>query len=290
MEANLSKMISGLSLDCSNVNKTYAMKPGHEYPGHWPHVVAWMVVCGIVFTNLVASIPDIIEMLKEWYSSYRVFSGEIADAAKYQEGNHLLSKDSDTNQENSKMKTIIQCCSLVHNWTIMLNTENPPITIGCLHGLRCLAMSTVVLSHSLDFAVPNSCNYTWSLNVVNNLGKQWGKSAVVTFFVMSSCLFTKSLLKMLDRDQGNGITFLRRIPKLYISRYLRLVVVVAVYVLVYQCYPQIMDFRFGAWESSCRQYWWTNIIFISNLVSAVGIGFVDGFGFCLAHLWFLSCD
>ena len=286
-----------LSLDCSNHNNTYALKPHPEYPGHWPHAVAWVVICGIVLTNLVMSIPDIIKTLKQWYSSYLVLSGEVPDAPDCiplqsdHEGNHLLSKDSNTNQENSNMKASIQCCSLVHNWSILLNTDSPHGTIGCLHGLRCLAMSNVVLFHSIKFGFPNGCNYTWSLHVAKNLCKEWAHQAVVTFFVMSSCLFTKSLLKMLDRDRGNGMTFLRRIPKLYMSRYFRLVVVVAVYVLVSQCYPQIVDILVGQWENSCQQYWWTNIIFISNFVSAVGIGIVEPFGgFCLGHLWFLACD
>ena len=76
-ERYLRKMALGLSFDCSNLNNTYALKTGAEYPGHWPHTVAWLVICGIVLTNLVLSIPDIIEILKQWYCSYRVLSGPL---------------------------------------------------------------------------------------------------------------------------------------------------------------------------------------------------------------------
>ena len=64
------------------------------------------------------------------------------------------------------MTRYLKCCSLVENWEIMVKTESPPGTIGCLHGLRCLAMANIVLCHFSQFALLEGGNITFLLITV----------------------------------------------------------------------------------------------------------------------------
>lgn len=96
-----------------------------------------------------------------------------------------------------------------------------------------------------------------------------GSFAVDTFFLMSGFLATYSILKMLDKTNGkfNVVMF-------YVHRYLRLTPTYAILlaitatIVVYVGngpYWIYMDSQ----AEMCRKNWWTNLLYINNIVKSV---------------------
>lgn len=88
-----------------------------------------------------------------------------------------------------------------------------------------------------------------------------------TFFVMSGLLVTYNIMKMLDKSKGkfNVVMF-------YVHRYLRLTPVYAILVGVGATLLTYMG-KGPMWayletsEENCRKNWWTNILYVNNLVN-----------------------
>ena len=57
--------------------------------------------------------------------------------------------DKDTSQT---VRQLIMLNSVVNNWSILTNKNNPTGTIECIHGIRCLAMANVIIAHLFQSA------------------------------------------------------------------------------------------------------------------------------------------
>lgn len=103
--------------------------------------------------------------------------------------------------------------------------------------------------------------------------KSWTQLAVIngtfsvdTFFLMSGTLATYSILKMLDRTKGK-----LNILMFYVHRYIRLTPTYAILVgigatLVNYAGNGPFWFAVQRGEEYCRSNWWTNLLYINNLV------------------------
>ena len=119
----------------------------------------------------------------------------------------------------------------------------------------------------------------------------WGQSlpsdefAVDSFFWLSGLLATRALVKF---AQGRGWKW---IPQSYLFRYLRLTPLYFFVLLfwwkalrVVGLGPQWLSQR-GAYQR-CKRYWWTNMLYVNNLVP-----FKDTFSEqCFGHAWYLGND
>ncbi|CAG7732797.1 unnamed protein product, partial [Allacma fusca] len=158
--------------------------------------------------------------------------------------------------------------------------------LGCLHGLRFMSMSWVVLCHTFGQIAP----HTWNLVDVKMVYKDWtfyplvnGTTSVDTFFTMSGALVAYNLLKELDKTKGrfNYALFV-------IHRYLRLT---PTYVIIMGIMATLLPYLGGGpnWyimetdSAQCQKYWWHNALYVNNLVKYETTG-------CYGESWYLAND
>uniref|UniRef100_A0A1I8IL75 NRF domain-containing protein n=1 Tax=Macrostomum lignano TaxID=282301 RepID=A0A1I8IL75_9PLAT len=181
---------------------------------------------------------------------------------------------------------LLLCFSVLTNARKIADVSHSEGTLTCVHGLRFLSMSWVILGHTYYFAFGSLNNMgqlyagwqnDWTFQVIAN-----ATVSVDSFFVLSG------LLSHLPR-MGGG---LRKINWLmfYVHRYWRLtppyLLVMATYVSLFQyvyegpMYPQAP----AAIDPQCPTDWWKNALYINNLFSAE-----SGAG-CMGWSWYLAND
>jgi peptidoglycan/LPS O-acetylase OafA/YrhL len=152
----------------------------------------------------------------------------------------------------------LRCFSLVKNYDQWLSRreDNP---LSCLDGVRVVSMLMVIHGHTL----------------IVGLGGRY----------TNGLLATRALVKY---AQGRGWKW---IPQSYLFRYLRLTPLYFFVLLfwwkalrVVGLGPQWLSQR-GAYQK-CKRYWWTNMLYVNNLVP-----FKDTFTEqCFGHAWYLGND
>ncbi|KAG5180333.1 acyltransferase family-domain-containing protein [Tribonema minus] len=179
--------------------------------------------------------------------------------------------------------------------------------LAVLDGLRALSILWVILGHTLIFCLLAG-GYSNLLELVPRGGRgvlarlsaQAITSAflsVDTFFYISGFLLTHVTLSKLSAAAplSRGAA-LRWLPALYLHRWLRITPTFMAAVLLYWQVLPLLDagplWDFGADDAACSKYWWTNPLYISNLVPwrtglpcfPVGWYLANDFQFALAFL------
>ena len=186
----------------------------------------------------------------------------------------------------------LRCFSLVKNYDQWLarREENP---LSCLDGVRVVSMLMVIHGHTLFLGI-----YGMYTNVFSAIyppdglaSTAWGQSllsdefAVDSFFWLSGLLATRALVKY---AQGRGWKW---IPQAYLFRYLRLTPLYFFVLLfwwkalrVVGLGPLWLNQRGG--YRRCKRYWWTNMLYVNNLVP-----FKNTFNEqCFGQAWYLGND
>ncbi|XP_025111704.1 nose resistant to fluoxetine protein 6-like [Pomacea canaliculata] len=176
--------------------------------------------------------------------------------------------------------------SIYTNGSKLLSTHQPPGSFTCIHGIRFLSMTWVVLGHSFLFP----------LSVAENVGrflptgiKRWTIQGIVnatvsvdSFFALSGLLVAYLTLKELRKNSGKLNWFM-----FYFHRFWRLTPAYMLVIMVYSCLSSYWGDG-PLWPSAlpdrdkCSEKWWTNLLYINNLMS-----FKET---CLAHSWYLAND
>lgn len=179
-----------------------------------------------------------------------------------------------------------------------LNTRTSGDNMGCLHGIRFFSTCWVLIGHTYtvfqvtpiwnwidvklvcsNFQFSHSCNqcsqrtFQNSSFLIYQLYQEWPLLAVIngtvsvdTFFVVSGMLATFGIMKALDKTKGklNVLMF-------YVHRYLRLTPTYAILVGIGATlfsyagnHPSWQ--RMENQENFCRKYWWTNLLYVNNIV------------------------
>uniref|UniRef100_A0A1I8F1A6 Acyl_transf_3 domain-containing protein n=1 Tax=Macrostomum lignano TaxID=282301 RepID=A0A1I8F1A6_9PLAT len=172
---------------------------------------------------------------------------------------------------------LLLCFSVLTNARKIADVSHSEGTLTCVHGLRFLSMSWVILGHTYYFAFGSLNNMgqlyagwqnDWTFQVIAN-----ATVSVDSFFVLSGLLSTYLFFRELQR-MGGG---LRKINWLmfYVHRYWRLT---PPYLLVMATYAP------AAIDPQCPTDWWKNALYINNLFSAE-----SGAG-CMGWSWYLAND
>ncbi len=186
----------------------------------------------------------------------------------------------------------LRCFSLVKNYDQWLarREENP---LSCLDGVRVVSMLMVIHGHTLLFGI-----YGMYTNLVSAIlppdglmSTARGQSllsdefAVDSFFWLSGLLATRALVKFAS---GRGW---RWIPQAYLFRYLRLTPLYG-FVLFFWWKALRAVGRGPLWLGQrggyrhCRDHWWTNMLYVNNLVPFKD----DTTQQCFGHGWYLADD
>ena len=186
----------------------------------------------------------------------------------------------------------LRCFSLVKNYDQWLSRreDNP---LSCLDGVRVVSMLMVIHGHTLLIGIYGMYTNVFSalyppdglVSTARGQSLPSDEFAVDSFFWLSGLLATRALVKY---AQGRGWKW---IPQSYLFRYLRLTPLYFFVLLfwwkalrVVGLGPLWLNQRGG--YRRCKRYWWTNMLYVNNLVP-----FKDTFTEqCFGHAWYLGND
>ncbi|XP_070194277.1 nose resistant to fluoxetine protein 6-like [Littorina saxatilis] len=176
--------------------------------------------------------------------------------------------------------------SVYTNGKKILTAVHSPGSITCIHGIRFVSMTWVILGHTYIYGMTTAANYVTYLK--NSMGL-WSFQAVTsapvtvdTFFVLSGLLVTYLILKEMDRRDGKVQWFL-----FYFHRFWRLTPPYAFVMMLYiPLFPYLASGpnwpQEGTELNYCRDTWWTNLLYVNNFVKVKEM--------CMAWSWYLSND
>ncbi|CAG0921073.1 unnamed protein product [Notodromas monacha] len=189
--------------------------------------------------------------------------------------------------------------SVYTNGKKILSTADHPDDIGCLHGLRFISMTWVILAHTYGFGGINP----W-VNLAQGLPaflRQWEFTAVAnastsvdTFFLLSGLLVAYNVLKEVQRAKGrlrpDPVTWL---GVLYVLRYVRLTPAFAagiglVATLVRRVGEGPLWGQLLENSDLCRHDWWKYLLYAHNYVRPDV--YYDNQITCFPQAWYLACD
>nr|KAG5706680.1 hypothetical protein BaRGS_005750 [Batillaria attramentaria] len=177
--------------------------------------------------------------------------------------------------------------SLYTNGSKLLSTYQPPGSLTCVHGIRFLSMTWVVLGHTFGAVngfADNSGPYQkkvyddFSFGMVAN-----ATLSVDTFFLLSGLLVAYLSLKEMNKNKGH-----LNWPMFYFHRFWRLT---PVYMMIIYFNTALTPYlatgpnapdedQKAAMRKPCEENWWTNMLYINNLVH----------GGCEGEGWYLAND
>ncbi|CAL8129603.1 unnamed protein product [Orchesella dallaii] len=176
--------------------------------------------------------------------------------------------------------------SLYTNIKKWLSTRRGAEDMGCLHGIRFLSTSWVVLAHTY-YAI--TFLPQWNMVDVKQVYENWPVMTVInstfavdTFFVLSGMLVCYNLFKMFDKTKGK-----LNVPMFYVHRYLRLTPTYAILVgIMATIIPYLGNGPYWAvmtrWGNICENNWWTNLLYVNNFVNTSWL--------CQGEAWYLAND
>ncbi|XP_046562223.1 LOW QUALITY PROTEIN: O-acyltransferase like protein-like [Haliotis rubra] len=172
------------------------------------------------------------------------------------------------------------------NGAKLLDTKQAPGSLTAVHGIRFLSMTWVVLGHAFSSVLSMASNLApfiqesvsrWTFHGILN-----ALVSVDTFFTLSGLLVAYLAMKELKKGRGklNWAMF-------YFHRFWRLTPVYMMMLMFYTCllhylgdgpvWPQT-----GLQKQQCRDNWWTNLLYINNLVNRNDM--------CFSWAWYLAND
>ena len=243
------------------------------------------VCCFFILTTIVGTTFD-------WLSSIIFIRSK--DESKKRD------KDVEKNVENppketpkgqrSVISTFLLAFSLFRTVPTILSTKQPQSAVTCLNGIRAISMFWVILNHAVMRM--NTKAGLIELDVIAlSLYNQFllnGAFPVDSFFLLSGLLVSYLTMRSLVRMKGRF-----PIVVFYVHRYLRLTPTYA-FVLFFYWFltmhlsdgPEYLA-RSGedsALYQNCESYWWTNMLYISNIIPP-NLGEE-----CMRWTWYLSND
>jgi len=174
--------------------------------------------------------------------------------------------------------------SVYTNTIKLLDTTPGRGTLTCLHGLRFISMTWVVLGHASSFVLyftQNSIVITdWIKNplfqaVVNAL------PSVDTFFLLSGVLLSYMFCGAYEKTKRFNL------PLFYLHRYLRLTPALAIMLAINATWfihvgsGPLWPYNTPS-TTACQNYWWRNMLYINNMF--------DWNDMCVAQSWYLAAD
>ncbi|KAI8518268.1 hypothetical protein Bbelb_042850 [Branchiostoma belcheri] len=201
-----------------------------------------------------------------------------------------LPREETSAAEQGMTGRILLCFSVYTNIGKLLSTKQAPGSITCLHGIRFISMTWVILGHTYAFVIslnPQLDNVVQAVETVQTFTFQAIMNALVSvdsFFFLSGLLMTYLLLRQIgkNREKGKSVPY----GMLYFHRYWRLT---PTYMFVMMLYVWVLPYMFSGpfWppaplDPNCGDNWWTNILYINNLVNDDRQ--------CMIWSWYLAND
>lgn len=269
---NITKFINVTHIDSSYINCAT------DTPSFDTKAIFAMVVCFILVAVVLAG--TIYDIYGKSVSKYeKKLKGLIPDDEE-----KLLPEEK---KEEPILFQILLCFSIYTNSKKLFTTTKVPGQIDCLHGIRFLSISWVILGHSYLFTntvVSNPAElFIWkqrfSFQIIAN-----ALFSVDSFFMLSGLLTSFLFLKEAAK-KGGKITMPVMIYY-YVHRFWRLTPPYMLVIMVFSCLTKYMrsgpNFPIEGFEPFCKDSWWANLLYINNFVK------LDQQ--CLPVSWYLAND
>ncbi|XP_071147457.1 O-acyltransferase like protein-like [Mytilus edulis] len=205
------------------------------------------------------------------------------------------------NSEKKKqgvLHRILKAFALQENVEKILSGKTSGNSINCIHGIRFLSLTWVILGHTFNYGIVSIPSLWTTENIVEatEMMKRFTFQAVIaggfsvdTFYMISGMLLTYLQIKQVEKltKRFNCAKTAAYTFNYYFHRIWRLTPMYMMVIMVYGC---LMKY-FGdgpLWPEAvktaddCKINWWTNLLYVNNLVH------VDGQ--CMAWSWYLAND
>ena len=192
-----------------------------------------------------------------------------------------------------KVFDVMKAFSFVSNAKKLLNTPTAKSPLSCLNGMRVISMWWVIQGHVYAFVIYILDNPAEGVELIQRFTFQPiinGTFSVDTFFFLSGLLVAYLALKEVkEKGRLNWIYyFLHRIWRLtpLYAFVLMIFTTLCLYMFTgpFSTVVKSADGRKGF--DVCKDYWWTNLIYINNYYPDFGsLG-----GSCMGWAWYLAID
>ena len=175
--------------------------------------------------------------------------------------------------KNNLVINIISCFALQRTVKELTSTETKAGQVLCLNGIRAISKNWVILGHCVFYMFNEISDFSYIAKLLKRRAFALIANAypcVDSFFVLSGFIVTFVLLKTLKR---NGLFTPAQWGFYFLHRYIRLSApyLVAILVdgflyrqLVYG--PLAMDFERASSHQTCKDYWYTYLLYVNNIV------------------------
>ncbi|GFT13901.1 nose resistant to fluoxetine protein 6 [Nephila pilipes] len=183
---------------------------------------------------------------------------------------------------------ILLSFSVINNFKKLTSTKTSMDRFNCLHGIRFLTITWVVLAHTYFYPGCFLSRYRMLFRSYDFASETFtqmmtnGSECVDTFLFMGGMLLSYFTIKHVKIDKKRfdiGGFILHRLWRIMPVYY---------FIILFGCLVPLMGsgplFHETMVDSiyPCFQYWWRNILFINNYYPMKDM--------CMLHTWYVSCD
>lgn len=265
-----------IGADCHSQNKTLDTK-----------AVVAIVLCSILLLCIVVGTAvDVVLQRREKRRQEVPHVSTNGHSPQDEQLPLLVNTSTPTPPQSGLVLKVLVAFSVYTNGSKLLSTRQQAGSLNCVHGIRFLSMTWVVLGHGFLF----------SMSVGENVGpymqeflKRWSSQAISnalvavdSFFVLSGLLVSYLTLKELQKKNGKLNWFM-----FYFHRFWRLTPAYMLVIMVYLCLSPYWGDG-PVWPASdpdrdnCEDNWWTNLLYLNNFINVKEM--------CLGQSWYLAND
>ncbi|XP_041358213.1 nose resistant to fluoxetine protein 6-like isoform X2 [Gigantopelta aegis] len=254
-------------------------------------LIVLMMIAGTAYDVIHIQMPRWANKQEETSTMHVADNEEIPHLVtidKTDEQTPLIPKEDTRDSEEyepGRLGKALLAFSVYTNGKKILSTTHSKDSIQCLHGIRFISMTWIILGHTIAFGISVAKNLkTFSQDAVQDWTFQAIINATVavdTFFAFSGLLVTYLILKEMKKNRGRINWFM-----FYFHRFWRLtpayMLVIMVYVPLFRYWGEGPQWPQTGIEYTDCDHWWTNLLYINNLVEPLKI--------CMGWSWYLSND
>jgi len=176
--------------------------------------------------------------------------------------------------------------SLLKNISFVFTTKPSSMSLKAVGGIRVISMLWIIANHTWQAINMYNENVLNKL-AASNKAKEFGFQPIVnvtfaveTFILLGGLLTAYTAFKDMEKH-GKFRTFYYYIYRFFrISSLYYLFIFVAIKIIPKLGSGPVYNWRLLSYNT-CQQYWWTNILYINNIVPVLS---------CLGHTWYMALD
>ncbi|XP_052820617.1 O-acyltransferase like protein-like isoform X2 [Mya arenaria] len=200
----------------------------------------------------------------------------------------------DKNYRDPLIERMLICFSVYTNAPKLLNAHTGRDAITCVHGIRFLSLTWVIIGHTYSYGILSQ-DETFTTDNLLDFAPIYerftfqavigGGFAVDTFFVLSAFLVTWLQLK--DIAKRTKKCSIGHFIMYYFHRFWRLTPLYMLVLMAFACLYQYLGsgpfWPSKIWDAEhCKTNWWTNLLYVNNVVGTNAQ--------CMAWSWYLAVD